>query len=246
MLSSRFLSKPLILLGHRGSPRIKPENTIPSFLSAIHSGADGIELDIRLSQDHEAVVFHDAGLYRMTGFFGSLSRKTSDTLKKIEMKNTEITIPTLEEVFLALGRKVKYFVEIKAENLSPREGHILSARALELVQKYELVEEVIFVSFDSWIVKWIKRKGKHFQTGLNFSHPRMLIDPRRHRFSYLDALCFNHKVLSPKLVREARSHQLSILTWVVNDPAALKRVRAFEVDGIISDIPHKLIKHMSS
>ena len=45
-----MINRPLII-GHRGAPSIAPENTLASFARALHDRAEGIEFDVRLSQD---------------------------------------------------------------------------------------------------------------------------------------------------------------------------------------------------
>ncbi|MDL1951300.1 glycerophosphodiester phosphodiesterase, partial [Acidobacteria bacterium ACD] len=52
------------VIGHRGSPRKALENTLASFDLAEADGADGVELDVRLTLDGEAVVLHDPELVR--------------------------------------------------------------------------------------------------------------------------------------------------------------------------------------
>ena len=53
-----FLPLPLII-AHRGDVTNAPENTISAFQKALELGADGIELDVRLTKDDQLVVFHD-------------------------------------------------------------------------------------------------------------------------------------------------------------------------------------------
>lgn len=59
--------------GHRGDRGNFPENTIPAFLSAIHKGADVIEMDVVISKDKKVVVSHEA-------FMSSLYMKTPEGL----------------------------------------------------------------------------------------------------------------------------------------------------------------------
>ena len=43
-----------------------PENTIPAFTISAETGADGIELDVRLTREEKLVEFHDRCLDRTT------------------------------------------------------------------------------------------------------------------------------------------------------------------------------------
>jgi glycerophosphoryl diester phosphodiesterase len=47
------------LQGHRGARGIKPENTVPAFLSALDYGVTTLELDVVISKDKKVVVSHE-------------------------------------------------------------------------------------------------------------------------------------------------------------------------------------------
>lgn len=49
----------LNVIGHRGAAGLLPENTLAGFKKAMEIGVDTIELDIALTSDNEAVVYHD-------------------------------------------------------------------------------------------------------------------------------------------------------------------------------------------
>jgi glycerophosphoryl diester phosphodiesterase len=49
----------MLALAHRGRHVGCPENTLAAFEAAVAHGADGIETDVRLSRDHQLVLFHD-------------------------------------------------------------------------------------------------------------------------------------------------------------------------------------------
>ena len=53
-----------LIIAHRGDVTNAPENTIPAFQKSLELGADGIELDVRLTKDEKLVVFHDRRLER--------------------------------------------------------------------------------------------------------------------------------------------------------------------------------------
>ena len=56
-------SVPLII-AHRGDVSNAPENTLPAFRSACEHGADGVELDVRMTRDRQLVVTRDRQLSR--------------------------------------------------------------------------------------------------------------------------------------------------------------------------------------
>jgi glycerophosphoryl diester phosphodiesterase len=52
----------LNVIGHRGAAGLLPENTMAGFKKAMEIGVDTIELDIHLTSDDKAVVYHDSRL----------------------------------------------------------------------------------------------------------------------------------------------------------------------------------------
>ena len=72
-----------LIIAHRGDSSHAPENTFAAFRRAIEAGADGIELDVRLSRDGVAVVCHDSSLQRTGLIKGKVADFTAAELKKI-------------------------------------------------------------------------------------------------------------------------------------------------------------------
>src|ERR1043165_2245837 len=72
-------SRPLVF-AHRGGAALAPENTIAAFDNGLALGADGIELDVRLSRDDVVVVHHDPTLDRTTSLTGPLAARTAAEL----------------------------------------------------------------------------------------------------------------------------------------------------------------------
>ena len=67
------------IIAHRGVTRNDQENTIPAFHKAFSEGADGLEIDVRLSKDKKPIIFHD-----------------EDTSRPVSY--THLTLPTTEAV----------------------------------------------------------------------------------------------------------------------------------------------------
>ena len=54
------------IFAHRGARGYAPENTMAAIRKARECNADGIEIDIQMTKDHEPVLFHDNTLLRRT------------------------------------------------------------------------------------------------------------------------------------------------------------------------------------
>ena len=127
--------KPLVL-GHRGDCTHAPENTLSSFRLALESGADGFELDARLTRDHAVMVLHDAVVDRVSNGRGRLADLTLAEVERMDAgagfhpRFAGEQIPTLQKVFETFGARPIYDLEIKNFD-APFNG--LEARVLEMI-----------------------------------------------------------------------------------------------------------------
>jgi glycerophosphoryl diester phosphodiesterase len=55
-------AKKVYVIGHRGAAGLAPENTLAAFARACSIGVDAVELDVLLTADRKAVVYHDFSL----------------------------------------------------------------------------------------------------------------------------------------------------------------------------------------
>lgn len=105
------------LIGHRGASGYEPENTLLSFRRAFEDGANAVELDLRLTEDGEIVVIHDATVDRTTNGSGRVDQMNLGALLALDAGKAE-RIPTVEEVLiLSMKNKGTLFVEIKVSGL---------------------------------------------------------------------------------------------------------------------------------
>ena len=99
-------------LAHRGlwNRDGAPENSLAAFQAACSHGY-GIELDVQLSADGEAMVFHDSKLTRMTGAEGRLSDHTATDLGTLKLAGTDETIPTLSDTLTLIGHRAMVLID---------------------------------------------------------------------------------------------------------------------------------------
>ena len=101
-------------IAHRGlwSPSGAPENSLGAFQAACSAGY-GIELDVQLTADGDAVVFHDWGLQRMTGREGRIADHTAADLATLALGGSDETIPTLADALTLVGHRAMVHIEVK-------------------------------------------------------------------------------------------------------------------------------------
>lgn len=122
------------------------ENTIGAARAAIAHGF-GIECDVQLTRDGEAVVFHDFKLDRLTEATGPVAGRSAAELAAIPMKGTSDRIPTLGAFLAEIGGRVPLVCEIK----SAFDGDLrLARRTAEVIAAY--AGPVVLKSFDPDIV----------------------------------------------------------------------------------------------
>jgi glycerophosphoryl diester phosphodiesterase len=147
-LQGRLLRAPI---AHRGLWRASgpPENSLAAFEAACAKGY-GIELDVRLSADGEAVVFHDEGLGRMTAEAGLTEELTVESLTALTLLGSDQSIPTLAQALATIGERSVVLVELKTP---PGQEGPLEARVAELLAAHPGPYAVL--SFNPVTLAWI-------------------------------------------------------------------------------------------
>lgn len=125
-----------IPLAHRGYHDVsdgRPENSRAALRAAIEAGY-GIEIDVQLSADGAAMVFHDYALERLTGQKGAVRLRQSNELSSVVLIGGQEGIPTLPEVLDLVAGQVPLVVEIKDQDggMGPDIGTLEEATAAAL------------------------------------------------------------------------------------------------------------------
>ena len=129
-----------------------PENSLASFQAAIEKGFV-IELDIQLSSDGVAFVFHDADLERMCGVQGKIWEYTAAELKEMKLFGTEETIPTFEETLALVNGQVPILVEYKMDKVDTA----VCAAGQALLDNYDGAYAI--QCFDPRALLWYKKNA---------------------------------------------------------------------------------------
>jgi glycerophosphoryl diester phosphodiesterase len=214
------VSLPIAFLGapiaHRGLWRSggAPENSLAAFEAACKAGY-GIELDVRLSADGEAIVFHDETLERLTASAGLVEEQTADELQALRLLGSCEVIPTLAEVLALIDGRAPLLVELKTP--AGQEG-LLERRAADLIEPY--VGPVAVLSFNANALAWLAGHAPRIRRGLNAAKPDQLAGAERAQADFLSVqldLAGNDVVQGWRRMGEA-------LAWTCRSQADLKRV----------------------
>jgi len=149
------------LYAHRGlhdNERDAPENSMSAFRKAVEAGY-GIELDVQLTRDKVAVVFHDATLKRVCGAEGKVSDFTYEELLQFSLCGTSEKIPRFEEVLRMTDGRVPMIIEYKAPGVDVEVCPVADA----LLQKYR--GAYCIESFNPMVLVWYRRHRKHVMRG---------------------------------------------------------------------------------
>ncbi len=125
-----FLRKPLAHRGLHDREAGVIENSPTAFQRAIDAGF-GIELDVQLSADQKAMVFHDYDMKRLAGLAGPIQQRASAELAEIALTDSTDTIHTLPEILELIDGKVPVLIEIKDQDgaMGPNIGRLEQAVA---------------------------------------------------------------------------------------------------------------------
>lgn len=222
---------------HRGLHKQgRVENSRAAFEAAIEAG-HGIELDVRLSRDGHAIVFHDEDLARLTGEAGRLESRSAAELGQIRLSGSGDRIETLGEILKLVGARVPLLIELKVPG---RRVAALSLAVLRALEGYR--GEVAVMSFNPDVGRWFARHGVRVTRGLvvTESGKRRLRGIVERYLSLWRAkphfLAYDIGDLPSRFARAQRRRGLPVLTWTVRDEAQ-RATAAAEADQIIHEIP---------
>ncbi|KMW60610.1 Glycerophosphoryl diester phosphodiesterase [Candidatus Rhodobacter oscarellae] len=233
-LPEAFLNAPIAHRGYHSPGR--PENSRAAFEAAIAAGY-GIELDLQLSADGQAMVFHDYLLDRLTGATGPVVENSAAALGAIQLTGGDEGIPTLTEVLDLVAGRAPLLIELKDQDgaLGPDIGALerATARALSDYQG-----PVALMSFNPHAVAQLAELCPDIPRGL-VTDPFLAEDwdgvPDTRRSELRDipdylrvGACFiSHNVtdLGAPAVAARKAAGAMVLCWTVRSPEIEARAR---------------------
>ena len=221
-----FLARPF---AHRAlhGPGVS-ENSLEAIRAAADAGW-GIEIDVQLTGDGEAVVFHDGALQRLADRPGTVRERTLEAMQAILLLKGG-TIPSLSDALAAVAGRVPLVIEVKdqsgdmsATGIGPLEQAVANA-----AEGYD--GPLAVMSFNPHAVATLRDLAPGLPRGLitcgwtadDWPH---LTEARRGELRRIDAeavgACFvSHDrtdLASPEVAR-IKALGLPVLCWTIRSP----------------------------
>ncbi|MCF6214701.1 MAG: hypothetical protein L3J58_00845 [Emcibacter sp.] len=212
------------------------ENSLSAFHAANKNG-HGFELDILLSKDDKAMVFHDVSLDRLTGTSGNIQNFTALELSAIKLKHTSDCIPTLSRVLSETDQNYPILIEIKGDQGHPVE---IAKAVFKDIKDYN--GPIAIMSFYPEIIKWFKINAPHILRGLvatsindgEMPNDYFSVEIQKEYVEGLetDFIAYDIKALPNDLTEYCRKKNIPVLTWTVRSEPLRKKAAQY-TDNII-------------
>lgn len=251
------------MVAHRGASAWAPENTLAAVRLAHAEGATAVECDVHCTLDGVLVVHHDATLGRCTDAARTLRGRAPWRIADLtfaEVRRVDAAswfghgfegepVPTLEEWIGAVGPRLGMFIEVKAsaaasttvieQELDPLVRNLPAARAVHAEHRLTVQ------SFDhDWLSRF-KQVAPDVPVGLLTTtrlSRRELVEAAR----WAEQVNPMGRVVTEPMVARAHDCGLRVNAWTVDNPARMRQLVGWGVDGIITNVPARLVSLLES
>lgn len=226
------------MIAHRGLSGLETENTCSAFVAAGNRTYFGIETDVHRSRDGKYIIIHDDRTGRVADQDLPVEDTDFSVLRALRLKDRDgddargdLILPTLEEYIRVCRRYEKTAVLELKNHMEPDD----IANIIETVQGENHLQKTIFISFDlpNLICLRSMSPRQKAQYLIEDRVPDGLI-PTLDRY-HLD-LDIDYTLLTQTLVRQVHAAGHEVNVWTVNRLADARRLAAWGVDYITSNI----------
>jgi glycerophosphoryl diester phosphodiesterase len=233
-----------------------------AYLRAIDEGADGLECDVRLTNDGHLVCLHDRLLSRTSNGRGPVSEHTLAELDALDFGSWHpsglddlisdrvgvLTLPHLLAAARAAGRPIRVLVETKHPT---RFGTEVEERLVQVLREYGLDKpdpsgvNVTVMSFSFGAVRRVRTLAPHLPVVQLLDYvPPWLRTGRLPAGVSIAGPGVRLLRAHPELARRAHARGHEVYVWTVNTQADVDLVIELGVDGIISDRPRYVLDRL--
>ncbi len=229
----RGAGRPLVI-GHRGAAAVAPENTLAALQAAVAARVDLVEFDIApgLQLGHSLEELPADAL------------SLDDALEFLAGHNVgvhlDVKLPGYEDEVLEAIRRHGFGERALVSTAFAVTARRVARNAPGIPVAIGYPRDRLGVSN----IRWPRALQRTGAAALRLAMPARV--PVLLRWAHADTLSLHHTLCSRAAVATAHRLGAPVLAWTVNDPAAVRRVAAAGVDGIVSDDPEMALATLVS
>jgi glycerophosphoryl diester phosphodiesterase len=233
------------ILGHRGSPKQRPENTLESFQLALSEGADGIELDVMRCATGEVVVIHDVELGRLAGRAGRVRATPWSVLRDLDVgshldpRYAHVRLILLPDLLETLPSSALINVELKDQDSWSRPDLGLASSVGRLLRAAPNPARLLVSSFNPLLLAAFRRAAPEIATGFLFAESQPF-GVRQAELGMLLGVRALHPSLAlceTRALHRWRARGYGLCAWTIDEPAVAIALHQLGVDCLISNVP---------
>jgi len=224
------------VLSHAGENQLHPWNSFPSIEKAMKNGADGVEVDVQVSNDSVLVLYHEAYLdIKTKGEPGRVEALSWDSLKQIEYKRSSHTLIHLDSVINGFD-DIQISLDLKPYTDSFSTKYI--PYLVEVIARYNRIygiEDMYIESTSKTLLKSLYLSNNNYQLFYYTNHIDSCIELGK-RIN-LTGISIKDDLITQEDVEKAHDHQLKVMVWDIynanaNNKNILKHVDIIQTDAL--------------
>ena len=230
------------IIAHRGASAFAPENTLAALRKAHDMGARWVEFDVKLTRDHQAVVFHDAKLERTTNGTGRMARTPYALLETLDAGSwfseafSEEKVPSFAkwmQLAAELGMGVN--IEMKDDGVSAK---LLAQHVVAGIACYWNAElpTPIVSSFSKKCLHELYLRAPEIPLGFLTEYWKSNTLNTMEKLHCV-SLHIDHMQITPERVAKAKERNHIVIAYTVNEKRRAEQLMAMGVDSIITNNP---------
>lgn len=226
-------------LAHRGFSSDYPENSFVAFDAALEAPIQGIETDIQLSRDEQAIIYHDRTLHQVGGGLRRVRGRSLAELKAYDYGSwfherfTGTPLPLLDEIVARYGQRTHLMLEIKLRETRQDRLETMMDLTIDTIHRHDLTGRASILCFDLELLRYgherdpdqryVWNQSGKAQVGVNSD--------------FLWAYSLQHKTLSKDFVSAAQKRGKVVVTFTCDRLSEVRRAVASGVNGIMANDP---------
>jgi glycerophosphoryl diester phosphodiesterase len=225
----------MLKIGHRGARGHEPENTLIGFQTAIEMHVDRIELDVHLSSDNELMVIHDETVDRTTDGKGLVNQFSLPELKRFRIEKQH-AIPTLSDVLNLIDQRCDINIELKSYETADKVVDLIEKYISEKNWNYN---QFLVSSFDWNALQQVNLLNSKIAIGV-LTETNLELALAFAKFIQAKSIHPYFHLINEENTARIQEQGFQVFPWTVNEIEDIKKIKTYNVNGIISDFPDRL------